>query len=110
VTPRLPASLAVLSLASATIVVVVAYLFVPEFVDIYSGFAIALPWYSELLVASYRWFILLPAAVILAWVAWPRVPRRSWVAAAIGLIGAPLLLFLGMWAAYRPIWIAGLEK
>ena len=107
---RLPTILAALALAAATFVAVLSYVFVPEFIEIYSGFQMTLPWYSQVLIGSYKWLILLPALVILAWVAWPRVAQRRAVAAAIGLVGAPLLFCLGMWAAYRPIWMAGLER
>jgi hypothetical protein len=91
-------------------VTTVAYVFMPQFNEVYSGLRLDLPWQSRLLSEHYKLTAVLSGAVAFAWAAWPDANRRAVVAAAIGLIGAPVLFCFGIWAAYTPIWIAGLDR
>ena len=89
-------------LIPSLIVTVLAYLLIPQFIEMYRGFGMALPMITWLLFAIYRWYILLPILVLAVWLILP-VPHKGNVAAALGAGGSILLLLFSWWGAYQPL-------
>ena len=78
------------------------YLWVPPMLSTYAqaGADMSLP--LILLVAAYRWFVLLPVIAIATVQLVPASPRRLWFAVPVSYIIVAVVVAFALWAAYIP--------
>lgn len=82
-----------------------ALVVVPQFADLFEGFATDLPLPTRLLLASYRYWGLAPVLTLAVWLAWPNRVRRGEAAVVFGSLLAGALFVFGVIACYAPIFM-----
>jgi sulfite exporter TauE/SafE len=97
-----------LGVGAGVIVAIVAFLLVPKFQELYAGFGAPLPMATTLLLATFRWWGMVPIYTLVLWAIWPNPAKRGMAAMIFGLSTAILLLLFGVWAAYAPIFRLGM--
>jgi type II secretory pathway component PulF len=80
---------------------------VPEFSEVFRAFGADLPLITRVFVHHAWVFWLIPAAVLLAWFAWPNPRHRALAAALIGTVGLLLMVPTTVLAMYLPIFRLG---
>ncbi len=91
-------------------VAIAAYVFEPHFQSVYEGFGAELPLPTQLLLATFRWWGLVPAMTIALWACWPNPSKRGAIALIFGSVSAVGLAIFGGLAAYAPIFMLGASQ
>ena len=96
-----------LSFLPAILVLVLAFLAVPQFIEMYQSFAADLPWQSAFLFNWYRVLAFVPLLFLLAWFFWPQRDSRGTAALSVSVLLSCALLAFSFWAAYAPVFAFG---
>jgi type II secretory pathway component PulF len=89
---------------SAGIVLAIGALFVvPQFRDVFVSFGAKLPPETNLLLATYHWWGIVPLATFALWAFWRNPLTKGMAALIFGIVSAALLFFFCLWALYAPI-------
>lgn len=88
-------------------VAVGAFFILPNFQIVFKGFGAELPLITKLLLATFRWWGIVPLITIALWNFWPNPSKRGIVALIFGISSAGLLAGFALCAAYMPIFLLG---
>ena len=80
-----------------------AWFAVPRFIFMFEAFEASLPTLSQLVFASYRWWGLVPLAVLAFGMLSPRTRGNSITTCSVGVTFAIVMALVGVWGCYAPI-------
>ena len=92
-----------LGVSAGIIVAVGAFFIVPQFQYMFVNFGVTLPLATALLLATFRWWGIVPIITVALWALWPNPPTRGAAALIFGISSAMFLFLFFLWAAYSPI-------
>ena len=84
---------------------IVPAIIMPRFKEAFDSLGVALPWPTLLFVNHPGGLWILPAAVSLAWLAWPNPRHRALAVGFIGVAGSALVIAVFIVAMYLPIFL-----
>jgi type II secretory pathway component PulF len=96
---------------SAGIAMAVAvYFIVPSFQEMFVNFDAKLPLATNLLLATFRWWGVVPVVTFALWALWPNPSKRGIAALVFGTVSAAVLFLFVLFALYAPIFqLAAIE-
>jgi hypothetical protein len=84
-------------------VAVLALIFVPQFDELHSAIRGELPNPTRILLATYRWWVLIALGIVAAGVLGPQTRRSRVVLLCSGTAIALLMFAFAVWSAYLPV-------
>jgi hypothetical protein len=97
----------VVGLVCGLLAAIIASAVVPSFSSVFKSFGAELPWLTSWVVSSYWLAWIIPVAVLLTRLFWPRVPTRPLAACLVGTLSLVVLVPLMFVALYWPMFALG---
>jgi type II secretory pathway component PulF len=92
-----------IGLAAATVPLILGYLVLPQFTEVFRNFGTKLPPTTSLLINYPFLLALFPLLVLGVWITWPTKNNRGIVACVLGSFGMVAMIALMTVAMYLPI-------
>jgi hypothetical protein len=95
----------VFGVSAGTVLAVWAFFAIPKFQEVFVNFGAKLPLATKLLLATFRWWGIVPVVTLALWLLWPNPSKRGVAALVFGVVSAALLFLFALWAVYAPIFL-----
>jgi hypothetical protein len=109
--PKRESPLFLLFGVSAGIALAIAvFLIVPRFQDVFVNFGAKLPLATIVLLATFRWWGIVPVVTFALWALWPNPSKKGVAALVFGTVSAAVLFLYVLFALYAPVFqLAAIE-